>query len=455
MSFGRYPAYKDTGVEWLGQVPTHWQLSKLKSVATFSGGGTPSRDNLKYWNGDIPWVSPKDMKVERINSSEESITAEGLESSASSLNPPGRVLMVVRSGILKHTIPVAINETAVALNQDMKALSFDARKCGAAFFLRWVQGLNDRLLLIWAKQGATVESIEHSYLANTSIPLPNLVEQSAIISFLDRETSKIDALVAEQHRLIELLKEKRQAVISHAVTNGLNTDALTKTSGIEWLNKIPAHWRVVPLKRLAKEGAKTFADGDWIESPFITDDGFRLIQTGNVGIGFYKEQGFRYVSEETFHKLQCTEVKPRDVLICRLDGPVGRACLAPDLDVRMITSVDNAILKVAENISPEFVVDVLSSVPWISWIDALCRVGGGFRLRVSRSQLGELRVPVPPLEEQQLIARYLGSEKSKGDALIAEAKRLIDLLEERRTALISAAVTGQIDVRGVLESVAA
>lgn len=218
-----------------------------------------------------------------------------------------------------------------------------------------------------------------------------------------------------------------------------------KESGVEWLGEIPAHWELRAIKNLAKAGAKTFTDGDWIEAPFVTNEGVRLIQTGNIGIGVYKEQGFRYISEETFESLQCTEVKPRDVLICRLDGPVGRACLAPDLGVRMITSVDNAILKVAEDIVPEFVVALLSSVHWISWIDALCRVGGGFRLRVSRSQLGELRAPIPPYEEQQAIATFLDRETTKIDALIAEQRRLIELLQEKRQAIISHAVTKGLD----------
>jgi type I restriction enzyme, S subunit len=162
MSFPRYECYKDSGVEWLGEVPEHWSLPKLKHFTYFSGGGTPSRDNLSFWNGDIPWVSPKDMKAERIHSAEECITETGLKNSSSSLLPIGMALLVVRSGILKHTIPVAINEVPVALNQDMKALSFAHATCLNTFFLRWVQGLNDLLLLAWAKQGATVESIEHT-----------------------------------------------------------------------------------------------------------------------------------------------------------------------------------------------------------------------------------------------------------------------------------------------------
>ena len=217
---------KDSGIEWLGKVPGHWGLPKLKHFTRFAGGGTPSRDNLEYWNGDIPWVSPKDMKVEIINSAEEYITQTGLENSSSSLRPSGQVLMVVRSGILKHTIPVAITEVPVALNQDMKALSFTDGSCLNLFFMRWTQGLNALLLLAWAKQGATVESIEHTYLTETVIPLPPITEQQAIVAFLDRETTKLDTLTAEAKTAITLLQERRSALISAAVTGKIDVRGL-------------------------------------------------------------------------------------------------------------------------------------------------------------------------------------------------------------------------------------
>ena len=168
------------------------------------------------------------MKSEQIVGAEESITEEGLRSSASNLLPPGRVLIVVRSGILKHTIPIAINETTVALNQDMKALSFDATKCDARFFLRWVQGHNDQLLFAWSKQGATVESIEHSYLAQTMMPLPDIPEQTAIITFLEAELLKFDTLTAEAQRAIDLLQERRTALISAAVTGQIDVRQQTR-----------------------------------------------------------------------------------------------------------------------------------------------------------------------------------------------------------------------------------
>ena len=213
---------KDSGVEWLGEVPNHWSLEKIKHFTKFMGGGTPSRQKIEYWQGEIPWVSPKDMKSEQIGASEEFITLAGIENSSSCLFEAGKVLMVVRSGILKHTIPIAINTVSVAVNQDMKVLMFATDKCNNWFFLRWVQGLNDLLILDWTKQGATVDSIEQEYIANTIIPLPPVSEQLSIISFLKQETSRIDALISESRRFIDLLTEYRSSLITETITGKID-----------------------------------------------------------------------------------------------------------------------------------------------------------------------------------------------------------------------------------------
>lgn len=212
-----------------------------------------------------------------------------------------------------------------------------------------------------------------------------------------------------------------------------------RNSGVDWLGEIPAHWEVRPLRTLARRGPRTFTDGDWIESPYITGDGVRLVQTGNVGIGHYKEQGFRYVSEDTFHEFGCTEIRPDDVLICRLAHPVGRACLAPDLGTRMITSVDVCILKPAHKVVPSFLVYSLSASDYLAFMGGICR--GGTRDRVSRSTLGSVPIRVPPLWEQYAIAKFLDKETTRIDALVAKQQELIRLLQEKRTALISHAVT--------------
>ncbi len=216
-----------------------------------------------------------------------------------------------------------------------------------------------------------------------------------------------------------------------------------KPSEIEWLREIPISWTVTPISRLSDSGRKSFVDGDWIESPYIQDSGVRLIQTGNVGVGVYREQGFRYVSDETFSDLNCTEVEPGDILICRLGDPVGRSCIAPDLGVKMLTSVDVCILKPGENEDARFINYAISSQNFLGWVSSLVR--GSTRDRVSRSMLGKFQVPRPPLWQQRVIADYLDRETAEIDAFIADQNELIGLLNERRAATITQAVTKGLD----------
>ena len=218
-----------------------------------------------------------------------------------------------------------------------------------------------------------------------------------------------------------------------------------KYSEVKWLGDIPEHWETCVVKRVAKVGHKNFVDGEWIESPYITDQGIRLIQTGNVGIGIYKEKGGRYISEKTFNDFNCTEIFPNDVLVCRLDGPVGRACLVPDLQARMITSVDNTILKPSKDFDSKFIVYVMSSSLWLEWTQALCRVGGGFRFRISRSMLGELRIQKPPLSEQEAIAHYLDTKTAQIDHEIDLLTQKVTLYSNLKQSLINETVTHGLD----------
>jgi type I restriction enzyme S subunit len=281
------------------------------------------------------------------------------------------------------------------------------------------------------------------------IPLvyPSSDEQAAIVKFIDHADRRVRRYIRAKQKLIKLLEEQKQAIIHQAVTQGLDPNVRLKPSGIEWLGKVPEHWGVQSIKRLARQGAHTFTDGDWVEIPHITDSGVRLLQTGNVGRGYLREKGFRYVSDASFVELKCTEVLPGDVLICRLDGPVGRACVAPDLGCRMITSVDNTILKLGPIAHGGFVAHVLSTNAWLNWLAIISRAGGGFRYRVSRTGLGSLRIPVPPVDEQVAIREMVDASVQQLMVVIRSFERKGDLLREYRTRLIADIVTGKLDVR--------
>jgi type I restriction enzyme S subunit len=155
--FKPYPAYKDSGVEWLGKIPANWRLKRLKRIVKFRGGGTPPKENIEYWRGDIPWVSLKDMKVSIISDTEDKITATAVSESATKLVPAGAVLMVVRSGILIHSIPVALAGREVTLNQDLKAL-IPTLEIVSKYLAYLISDMQRELLVEWKKEGATVKS---------------------------------------------------------------------------------------------------------------------------------------------------------------------------------------------------------------------------------------------------------------------------------------------------------
>ena len=225
--------------------------------------------------------------------------------------------------------------------------------------------------------------------------------------------------------------------------SGLQPYPRYRKSGLAWLGDAPEHWGSERIKNLARGGRKSFVDGDWIESPYIQSEGIRLIQTGNIGTGAYREKGYRYISDETFQELACTEVFPSDILICRLGDPVGRACLAPILGVRMITSVDVCVLRPREDVNPSFAVYAMSSPEYLGWVGSLVR--GSTRDRVSRSMLGNFSIPLPPLEEQSAIARFLAHLDRRVLQYIQAKQKLMRLLEEQRQSIVQRTVARGLD----------
>jgi len=213
---------RDSGVEWLGEVPEHWKMVPLKYLCNFSGGGTPSKDNLSYWTGgSIPWVSPKDMKSFWVSDTQDKLTESAVEESSTNYVEVGAILMVVRSGILQRTIPIAINTVRVTLNQDMKALRFNER-IDVAYAANYIISNVSSLLLEWSKEGATVESIEQEYLSGSLIPVPPKQEQNSINEQIKKRMDVFTKLESRASKGIALLQERRTALISAAVTGKID-----------------------------------------------------------------------------------------------------------------------------------------------------------------------------------------------------------------------------------------
>ena len=217
-----YVRLKPSGVEWLGDIPEHWEAKKLKHVIdSIGGGGTPATGNPLFWEGTIPWVSPKDMKVDYIVKTEDNVTELAVTSSSTNLIEPEQVLIVVRSGILKHTLPVAINKVVVCLNQDMKAIKPFAGMYTKFFFWK-LKGISKEILTFCNKMGATVDSIEVPDLLNLLFTFPSIPEQSAIVAHIEVECSRLDTIINKFEKQIDLFKEYRTTLISEVVTGKID-----------------------------------------------------------------------------------------------------------------------------------------------------------------------------------------------------------------------------------------
>ncbi|MFZ5521517.1 MAG: restriction endonuclease subunit S [Pseudomonadota bacterium] len=297
--------------------------------------------------------------------------------------------------------------------------------------------------------GSKMPRASRDFVGNMALPIPSDDEQVDIAAFLDRETAKIDALVAEQEQLIALLKEKRQAIISHAVTKGLDPSVPMKDSGVEWLGEVPAHWEVTALKR-----HWTATDCKHLTAEFV-DDGIPLASIREVQSRWVDLAEAKQTSEHFYELLieGGRDPRPGDLIFSR-NATVGEVAqvrvdhppFAMGQDVVLLRRLDPAS-------SPDFLQLVIRSTVVTEQL-ALFMVGSTFK-RINVEEIRSLLIAFPPTDEQQEISNYLIARAGQFDKLVEEAVLSIKLLRERRSALISAAVTGQIDVRAWAESEAA
>jgi len=439
MSLPRYSEYKASGVEWLGEVPGHWEAAPLKRSFKIVGGSTPKSDQAAYWDGEFTWVTPSDLSKlssMNINDSQRKITSEGLASCGTSLVPSGSIVLSTRAPIGS----LAIAQTELCTNQGCKSLVPLADT--QPQFYGYLLSISTGELNIRGK-GTTFLELSGDELGAFKVGVPPSSEQQAIAAFLDRETGKIDALIAEQRRLVELLAEKRQAVISHAVTKGLNPNAPMKDSGIVWLGDVPKHWDVMSLKRdlaFLTSGSRGWAD-------HYADEGALFIRIGNLpreGIQLDLSD-IQRVNVPDGSEGERTKVKSGDVLFS-ITAYLGSVAVVPeDIEIAYVSQHVALARLSAQLLLPRWVAYLTLSLVGKTYLET--QGYGGTKIQLSLDDIKNIPTLAPPLEEQRAIVSFLETETAKFDTLTAEANCAIELLQERRSALISAAVTGKIDVR--------
>jgi type I restriction enzyme S subunit len=441
-----YPEYRESGVEVIGAVPQNWVVGRLKQIVDqnrqITYGIVQAGPNTK---GGIPYIRPADMTKESGVKSYDDLLRTSPEIARDferSKIKPGDIVCSIGPSFGKLMITperldganLTQGTARVAISSSHNARYFFWALRATSSFQQWESSVG----------GATFRALNLGPLADTFVLVPTDDEQEKIANFLDHETSKIDTLIEKQQQLIKLLKEKRQAVISHAVTKGLNFDAPMRDSGVEWLGEVPKHWNVSRFKYLISNSAAG-PYGSSLTTSMYTSSGIRVygqqqVIPDDLSIGDY------YISKRKFEEMRRYEVFPNELLISVM-GTVGRVTVVPKGVERGIINPRLVKYKVMEDkILPHFAkASILSDV---SQSQLLFAAQGSTMDGLNMQIIGELPVPYPQsLDEQLNILNEIQRKSHKFDKLLKKSFVAVELLNERRIALISAAITGKIDVR--------
>lgn len=417
----KYDNYKDSGIEWIGEIPEHWDSVSLKWIASIYSGGTPSKNKPEYWNdGTIPWLNSGEVNQGDIREASEYITEEALSDSSAKWIPEKSLVMAL-AGQGKTKGMVAQVQFRTTCNQSLGVI-VPNKKIDNRFLMYWLRKNYQNIRNLGG--GDKRDGINLEMIGSIKTPITTPEEQTAIANYLDRKTTEIDELIADKKRLLELYEEEKTAIINQAVTKGINPNVPMKDSGIEWLGEIPEHWEVKRFKyyfNLITEKVEENLPKIGLEN--IESKSGEFIQTDSDFAG----QGVRF--------------RPKDILFGKLRPYLAKVWLS-NFDGQAVG--DFYVFRSKQEVCPEFAkYRILDS----SFIEVTNSSTYGSKMpRVSWEFIADLPIAFPKYQEQKALVNYIETECALIDAKIEKTEKLIDLLTEYRTALISEVVTGKIKV---------
>lgn len=428
---------------WADSIPEDWEVTPLKYLTKTVTGGTPSRSDTSFWDGSIPWVSSKDMKEREIADTEEHVTQKAIEEGETTLVPKGSLLMVSRSGILEHTIPVAVANRELAINQDIRAYIAEG-DIRSRYLRDLFIGFEDDLLQLWKQQGATVQSLNSVAVSETQIPVPSIETQRSIIIYCETKAGNIDELIQKYDKLDTLLEAQRQAVIDDLVSNGVKESEQVDVNlfGVE---SLPRDWEKIRLKFLL-DGIEQGWSPQCNEIP-ASENQWGVLKTGCVN---------HMVFDSTENKQLPTDLEPKpglevnqgDVLMSRANTRdlVGSCAMAENPDSKLILCDKLYRLDVDDSVCfPKYLVYALNSSFSRNQIELDASGASSSMVNISQDFVGNMEIPLPPLEEQKQITRVLDQRIQRCNKIQEHITSVIDLLWEKHETLMMRAVTGQID----------
>ena len=446
--YQQYAEYKDSGVEWLGEIPSHWNLSSLKRCVDGCTNGIWGSEPEESSDNTVV-LRVADFDRDKLEISEEKLTLRNI-------SPKERENRLLRKGDLLIEKSGGGDKTLVGcvvlFDKDFRAVTsnFVAKMTPKinyeSSFLKYAFSLlyDGRVNYASIKQTTGIQNLDSDAYLMEKFVFPIKDEQTQIANFLDHETAQIDTLIEKQQTLIQLLKEKRQAVISHAVTKGLNPDAPMKDSGVEWLGGVPEHWEVWKFQHIAPiitcgiASTPTYVDEDE-GMPFLSAQNIR-----DNKLSLHKYNYIPYQLHEQLTKYRKPEMG--DLLVTRVGAGIGDACVI-DIEMEFSIYVSLTHIRVDPLIGLNKFVMYFFGSDYCKYLNYQGTVTGGGVGNLNVGNVERYKIPLPDLVEQTNIVHYLETESAKFDNLIRKSEQAIQLMQERRTALISAAVTGKIDVR--------
>ena len=429
----RYKKYKPSGVEWIGGIPEHWKIIRLKYLSKIENGSTPNTGVVEYWNGEIKWATPVDVSNAKnylVSDTGKKITKKGFDSCGTTLVEPSSIILTTRAPIGN----VAKAGDYICTNQGCKAIHLLKANHSYLFY----QLLVSKGVLESLGSGSTFKELSTDALKSFLVCLPSNNEQTTIADYLDNKTAQIDDLIAQKNKLIDLLNEEKTAIINQAVTKGLNPDTPMKDSGIPWMGEIPAHWEIKKIKYIANLTLGKMLTGEDkggnFLKPYLRAQNISWFKCDTSDV---KEMWF---SQSDLIKYR---VNLNDLLVSE-GGDVGRTCIwMNELDECYI---QNSVHKITfeKYFNPKYFLYLFYSFGQKGYfLSIVNQISIG---HLTGEKLKEVFMIFPGFDEQTAIVDYLDRKTDQMDDVISKTHHEIELLQEYRTALISEAVTGKIKV---------
>lgn len=431
----KYDSYKDSGIEWIGEIPSHWEVNKLFRLFKINTGFTPSTSNSEFYeNGNYDWINISDLESKYVSTSKTKLTEKAIEGKE-----------IVPKGSLMYSFKLSVGKMAFAdkdlfTNEAIFSIFPDDE-----INLNYYYYLLDRILIHNSNENIYGAKILNQELIKASkLIVPSKEEQTTIANFLDQKTSQIDDLIAKKERLIQLLEEERTAIINQAVTKGLDPTVHMKDSGIEWLGEIPAHWEEARIKNvvniIGRIGFRGYTTQDLVQK----GEGAISLSPSNIKNHILNIDDCTYLSWEKYHESPEIKIFENDIILVKTGSTIGKTAIIPSGTPEMTLNPQLVVFKDIK-LNPVFLYYIMISNYFQGYFSIY--TAGGSTPAISQEKINNFKITFPSELEQLEISNFISQKESEIKRIISKTQQEIELLKEYKTALISEVVTGKVDVR--------